>query len=99
MTAPISPLTTEEIMEQRGEIYGSYTKICQIAESIETSLRSGESWPMLRPEQKQSLKMMAHKMARVVCGNTQYRDNWLDMSGYAELVVKEIDRRVEANIK
>lgn len=97
MTNQIVPV--DEIVKSRGDVYGSFTDICSIAESLMTSLRSGESWHMLRPDQKQALAMMTHKMARIVCGNTQYRDNWADIEGYAKLVVREIDRRVEENVK
>jgi len=39
------------------------------------------------------LELIANKMARIVAsGNSTYEDSWTDISGYAELVLREMRR-------
>ena len=89
----------EEVLKERGKVYGRFIDNAQVAEALETSLRSGASWPMLRPDQKQALKVMCQKMARIVTGNPVYLDNWVDLAGYAQLVVDETRLRAEKGVK
>jgi hypothetical protein len=40
--------------------------------------------------QRESLDMIATKIARIVCGDPDELDSWVDIGGYAELVIKDI---------
>ncbi|WP_257617167.1 hypothetical protein [Campylobacter pinnipediorum] len=35
--------------------------------------------------------MIAHKIARILAGNPNYKDHWDDIAGYATLVSKELE--------
>ena len=39
---------------------------------------------------RESLEMLAHKVARILNGNPDYVDSWHDVSGYATLVEKRL---------
>ena len=36
--------------------------------------------------------MIQHKVARIVSGNAYERDHWVDIMGYAALVLRELDQ-------
>lgn len=48
-------------------------------------MRRAPNWDALDPVKKQALTVIADKIARVLNGDPNYRDNWHDMQGYAKL--------------
>jgi hypothetical protein len=40
--------------------------------------------------QKESLEMIASKIARIVCGDSNHHDSWHDIGGYAKLVADRL---------
>jgi hypothetical protein len=47
----------------------------------------------LMPDQREALEMIAHKIARIVNGDPNYADSWLDIAGYAQLVADRLNER------
>jgi hypothetical protein len=43
------------------------------------------SWLSLTASQKEALDMIQHKVARILNGNANHQDHWVDIAGYAEL--------------
>jgi hypothetical protein len=41
---------------------------------------------------QESLEMIEQKIARILSGNAYETDHWLDIIGYAALVVRELDQ-------
>lgn len=50
------------------------------------SLEKTIPWEKLDPVKKQSLEVIADKIARILSGDPNYDDNWRDIQGYAKLV-------------
>ena len=44
----------------------------------------------LAPDQQEALDMICHKMARIVNGDPDYVDSWVDIAGYAMLVADRL---------
>lgn len=45
----------------------------------------------LAPDQRESLEMVMHKIARIINGDPNYADSWHDIAGYAKLVADRLD--------
>ena len=45
---------------------------------------------MLKADQKEALEMIATKMGRIVNGDPDYLDSWLDIQGYCQLVIDRV---------
>jgi hypothetical protein len=45
------------------------------------------------PELRYALSMIWAKMARLICGNPEHEDSWLDIAGYARTACMVIDER------
>lgn len=83
-------------LEERGSRYGDFRDHAEIAEALiqdmmyesmpsETAgIREG--WIRLDPYQRQALRVIADKIARILNGDPDYADNWHDIQGYAKLV-------------
>lgn len=49
----------------------------------------GDSWYTLSVSHKEALEMIAHKIGRILNGDPNYDDSWIDVAGYAKLGEKE----------
>lgn len=50
------------------------------------------NWDSLVMRQKESLEMIAHKIARILAGDSNHKDHWDDIAGYARLVADSIKK-------
>ena len=76
----------EKTLKERGDRYGSFFDHAMIAQNLQDTMRKCEGWDMLAPDQKQALTVISDKIARMLNGQPDYRDNWHDIVGYAKLV-------------
>lgn len=84
-------MTTAELLAQRAKSYGDFKRLAKIAEDVKTVMVLTPNWPRLRPQQRESLSMIAHKIARILNGDSEARDSWEDIAGYAQLIVNELE--------
>lgn len=81
----------DETLEERGSRYGSYADVSDLTVEI-----FGPVWKKMqgreefKPYHQEALHMICNKIARAVCGDPMYADNWHDIAGYARLVENEI---------
>lgn len=76
-------------LAERQTQYGCYEDVAQVTQQILSALRIG-NYDKLPAPMKESLHMIASKMARIVNGDPKYLDNWHDIGGYAKLIEKLI---------
>lgn len=76
-------------LTQRATTYGSYKDVAYITQGIYQAIPM-DKLDNLSPTQRLSLFMIANKIARIVNGNPNYEDSWVDIAGYAQLVVDEL---------
>lgn len=79
----------EGTLAERKTQYGCYEDVAQVTQQILSALRIG-NYDKLPAPMKESLHMIASKMARIVNGDPEYFDNWHDIGGYAKLIEKLI---------
>lgn len=78
--------TIETTLAERGNRYGSFKHHAEIAQKLQDVMRNEEGWERLAADQKQALTVISDKIARMLNGDSSYRDNWHDIVGYAKLV-------------
>lgn len=76
-----------EILSDRGTEYGSFSEIACIVQELTGQLDSIRCDAVHR----EAIHMICHKLARIAAGNPNNRDSWLDIAGYAQLVVTHLD--------
>lgn len=89
------PDDIQSTLDERGSRYGDFTGHAKIARALMdvmyTSKALGsdgiqrDAWLKLTPVQEQVLCVIADKIARILNGDPNYRDNWHDIQGYAKL--------------
>ena len=80
----------EEILNEREEQYGNFLNRSKISQDFKTLIHNGESYRLLKADQKEALEMIATKMGRIVNGDPDYLDSWLDIQGYCQLVIDRV---------
>jgi len=54
-------------------------------------IQNQPGWKNLNAMQRESLDMIAHKIGRILAGNPNFKDHWVDGSGYFELIARTLD--------
>lgn len=77
-------METREILSEREKTYGDYTKVSWASQDLKAVI-SNHSIGAINTHQRESLDMICNKIARIICGDPEYKDSWADISGYATL--------------
>lgn len=72
----------EETLNQRGGDYGDYGHMATCAQRIKEAMGPRANMSAV---QRESLDVIATKIARLCVGNPNHRDSWHDIAGYAKL--------------
>ena len=93
----------EQTLQQRGNRYGKFSGHAEITQGLKALMRGEDidrtdacqealraKWKVLTPSQREALEMVAHKIGRILNGDQNYDDSWVDIEGYTHLVVDEL---------
>lgn len=87
--APIDEIS--DTLAERGNRYGPFDGHAKITQAIKRSYYDSPNWLILPPDMKEALDMIAHKIGRILNGDPNYRDSWIDMAGYAKLISDRLE--------
>lgn len=76
------PSELEATLDQRGQKYGDYGIMATCAQRIKEAMGVRHHMSAV---QRESLDVIATKIARLCCGDPNDRDSWHDIQGYAKL--------------
>jgi len=79
-----------EVLAERGERYGSFRGHAEITQALKDVMRLSPKWGDLDCSQTEALEMIAHKVGRILNGDPNYADSWVDIAGYATLVAEKL---------
>lgn len=95
---PTLPATgIHEILEQRGTRYGDFNDHAKLAQNLKNQLAKVGFYKndKFKSIHREAVDMILHKLARIVNGDPDYDDSWVDISGYATLVADHIKKSKE----
>jgi hypothetical protein len=81
----------DELLDDRGETHGDWSENARVAQEMKELWRKTSGWSRLSCGQREALDLIGHKIARVLCGDPGYADHFVDIAGYAQLVVRELN--------
>ena len=84
-------MSTATILKERGDRYGEYADHSRIALSIVDAMVVTPGWGRLDAVQSQALRIISDKIARILNGDPDYSDSWIDIAGYATLVANWLE--------
>ena len=80
-------MDVNDTLSTREGQYGQYKVVSQISQDIKKIMRQSPNYYIMPDYARESLDMIANKMARILNGNYYLNDSWHDIGGYAALVV------------
>lgn len=82
-------MAQSDLLRERERTHGDYGTKCTIIMDILRVIECHRGG--LSDIQNVSLDMIIHKMGRILAGDADYPDHWRDISGYALLVLGEVE--------
>ena len=82
----------QEILKERGDRYGEFREHAHISQNLKKIMKDVPKWILMSAAQREALEMIAHKIGRILNGDPNYADSWVDLAGYAQLVVDELNK-------
>ena len=76
---------SEALLIERKSTHGDWMIQSEIHDNIIKSLSISSNYDGISASKKMALHAIAMKMARIVCGDPNHKDHWLDIAGYAHL--------------
>lgn len=86
----LRPQGIDGTLAERGATYGLFEEQARITQQIKERMHVQEKWDDLPDDMKESLDMIASKIARILNGDPNYVDSWHDIIGYARLIEKRL---------
>ena len=78
------------VLSERGSRYGSLMSNATISQGLKEIIHSSTNWEAMPPDMREALDMIVHKISRIVEGDFNYDDSWIDISGYSTLIVERL---------
>ena len=83
-------MSIQQILSERQVTHGDFADHAQTTQLLKTVMHSQSGWTRLNAMQRESLDMIAHKIGRVLSGNPNHADHWIDIQGYARLIEERL---------
>jgi hypothetical protein len=86
------PTGIDATLAERGTKYGRFADHAAVTYKLKNILRehSGTHGKSYAYDQAEALDMICHKLGRIVNGDPDYADSWVDIAGYAKLVADRL---------
>jgi len=85
------PRYDNAILEDREPKYGDYQANAHLIQQLKRQVRGMTGWGKMTPDKQQSIDMIFTKIGRIITGDSDLKDSWDDIIGYAELIVTKIN--------
>lgn len=88
-------INVNEMLTGREARYGAFENHAEISQALKAVMYAQTGWARLSKDQRESLEMVQHKVARILNGDPSYLDNWVDICGYSQLVVNRLEKETK----
>lgn len=89
-------VSVKEVLAQRGPKYGPFIDQASVSQSLKHVMFATPNWRNLAADQREALEMVAMKISRVLVGDHEHIDNFVDVAGYATLVANRLQKDADS---
>jgi hypothetical protein len=82
----------QDTLDKREETHGDYIQVAHVTQSLLAIMEFSKNWDKMDAFQRESLHMIAVKVARILEGDACELDHWHDVAGYATLTEAALKR-------
>jgi len=88
--------TVDDVLNARAKNYGKFIEGAEIMQMVKRLVHNyvEQRGTSLAFDQLEAIDMIIHKLGRIVNGNPDHLDNWVDIAGYATLVADRLKGNV-----
>jgi uncharacterized membrane protein len=86
----------DAILNERGSRYGNFLDHARITYKLKEVARNfaEEKGKTFAHDQCEAMDMIFHKIGRILNGDPNYADSWIDIAGYAQLVADRLEGKI-----
>ena len=87
------PNDVDAILDSRAKDYGKFIEGAEIMQMLKRLVHNyiEDRGTPLAFDQREAIDMIIHKMGRIINGNPDKVDHWVDIAGYATLVAERLE--------
>ena len=84
-----------EMLKTRSQTHGPYAEFAKVEEALQhIVLRDPQAYSIV---QRSVLRMVCHKLARIVTGDPTHIDHWADIAGYVQRAIEALEEPKKTN--
>jgi hypothetical protein len=89
----MEPSDVDAILDSRAKDYGKFIEGAEIMQMLKRLVHNyiEDRGTPLAFDQREAIDMIIHKMGRIINGNPDKVDHWVDIAGYATLVAERLE--------
>jgi hypothetical protein len=89
----VESVSVDKTLNARAEMYGKFKDGAALMQSIkrELSAHAAKHGKTFADDQWEALEMIVHKIGRIVNGDPDVTDHWVDIAGYATLIAERLE--------
>jgi hypothetical protein len=86
----------DAILNERASTYGNFIDVARMAQRLKNVAHTaaGDQGKSFAADQAEALDMIFSKLARIINGDSNHTDSWIDIAGYAKLVADRLQGNV-----
>jgi len=91
----VSTIDVAAVLDDRGLQYGDFRVQAFIAQRLKDVAHDTPGWGVMEDMHREAIDMILHKMSRLLNGNPNHIDGWVDIEGYARCVRVRLERGID----
>jgi hypothetical protein len=86
----------DTVLDKRGTNYGTFLGLSQVTQRLKTVAHNfaGQNNKTFDADQAEALDMIFTKIGRILNGDANHTDSWIDIAGYATLVADRLQGKI-----
>ena len=80
------------VLAERGKRYGEFEHQAEYAQDLKRVFQRSPNWEAMQDDQREALELIANKIGRILNGDPNYDDSWVDIAGYSKLIADRLQR-------
>lgn len=84
-------MNIQHVLDAREKTHGQFESHANVAQTLKGLVLSNIDKNNF--VEREAMSMILHKIARITNGDPSYVDHWIDIAGYAQLVVNHLEKK------
>ena len=85
--------STDHILRERQGTHGNFSDGAKFVQAVMRAAMAAPMWAATTDVQRECIHHIAQKLQRIVCGDPNFRDHWIDISGYANIAANHLEKK------